>query len=101
MRRPFKERNASVATHFLDSLERVLHHVARNPRRYRQIDPKLHQPGTNCRLRHALIYRVDPSEGFILAVKHDRRQPDYWRLEPKARPPLCPGLSWSRSQGTT
>lgn len=74
----YKERNASVATRFLDRLERVLHHIARNPRRYRPIEPNLHQariPG----FPYVLIYRVDPSETLILAAKHDRRQPDYWR----------------------
>lgn len=74
----YKERNASVAMRFLDNLERVLHRVARNPRRYRLIEPNLHQariPG----FPYVLIYRVDPTEIFILAVKHDRRRPDYWR----------------------
>ena len=74
----YKERNALVAARFLDGLERVLHQVARNPRRYRQIDPDLHQPRI-AGFPYALIYRVEPSEIFILALKHDRRQPDYWR----------------------
>jgi plasmid stabilization system protein ParE len=74
----YNKRNASVATRFLDDLERVLQQVARDPRRYRLIEPNLHQariPG----FPYVLIYRVDPSEIFVLAVKHDRRQPDYWR----------------------
>ena len=74
----YKQRNVSVATRFLDSLERVLLHLARNPRRYRLIEPNLHQARIP-RFPYVLIYRVDPSEIFILAVKHDRRQPDYWR----------------------
>ena len=60
----YKERNASAAARFLDGLERILHRVASNPRRYRPIGPDLHQariPG----FPYVLIYRVDPSEVFI------------------------------------
>jgi len=74
----YSERNASIAARFLDALERVLHQVARNPHRYRLIEPNLHQtriPG----FPYVLIYRIDGSEVFVLAVKHDRRRPDYWR----------------------
>jgi plasmid stabilization system protein ParE len=65
-----------LAARFADAVETAIARVAREPRRFREIAPGIRL----CRVTN-FPYTILFSETnrMVLAVKHDRRDPDYWR----------------------
>ena len=68
-----------VGLAFADAVERAIYNVRLDPSKFRELEPgvRIH------RLQgfpYALLYSFTPPEVIlILALKHDRRQPGYWR----------------------
>ena len=74
----YAQRNQEIGDRFLDAIESAIGKIREAPNRFRQLENDLYQ----CRLTgfpYAIIYKVTKAELIILAVKHDRRRPDYWR----------------------
>jgi plasmid stabilization system protein ParE len=65
-----------LAAKFAHAVEAAIARVAREPRRFREIAPGIRL----CRVTN-FPYTILFSETnrMVLAVKHDRRDPDYWR----------------------
>jgi toxin ParE1/3/4 len=65
-----------LAARFADAVEAAIARVAREPLRFREIAPGI----PLCRVAN-FPYTILFSETnrMVLAVKHDRRDPDYWR----------------------
>ena len=65
-----------LAAKFAHAVEAAIARVAREPRRFREIAPGIHL----CRVTN-FPYTILFSETnrIVLAVRHDRRDPDYWR----------------------
>jgi hypothetical protein len=66
----------AIATRFADATEAAIARVAREPRRFREVAPSIRL----CRVQR-FPYTILYSETLriVLAVKHDRRESDYWR----------------------
>src|SRR3954469_7575773 len=64
---------------FTAAVERAVYNVRTDPEKFREMEPGVRV----CRLQgfpYALLYAFGPKEGIlVLAVKRDRRDPDYWR----------------------
>jgi toxin ParE1/3/4 len=74
----YAQRNQAIADRFLDAVESAIRKIRETPTRFRQLENELYR----CRVAgfpYAIIYKLTESELIILAVKHDRRRPDYWR----------------------
>ena len=65
-----------LAARFANAVEAAIARVAREPQRFREIAPGIRL----CRVTN-FPYTILFSETnrLVLAVKHDRRDPDYWR----------------------
>jgi toxin ParE1/3/4 len=74
----YAQRNQAIADRFLDAIESAIRTIRETPTRFRQLENELYR----CRVAgfpYAIIYKLTKAELIILAVKHDRRRPDYWR----------------------
>jgi toxin ParE1/3/4 len=74
----YAQRNQAIGDRFLDAVESAIRKIRETPNRFRQLENELYQ----CRIKefpYAIIYKMTKTELIILAVKHDRRRPDYWR----------------------
>jgi toxin ParE1/3/4 len=74
----YAQRHQAIADRFLDAVESAVRKIRETPNRFRQLENDLYQ----CRVTgfpYAIIYKLTKVELIILAVKHDRRRPDYWR----------------------
>src|SRR6516165_11600252 len=74
----YAERSQEIGERFLDAVESAILKIRETPERFRQLEPNLF----HCRVAgfpYAIIYKVTKTELVILAVRHDRRRPDYWR----------------------
>jgi plasmid stabilization system protein ParE len=74
----YAERSQEIGERFLDAVESAILKIRETPERFRQLEPNLY----HCRVAgfpYAIIYKVTKTELVILAVRHDRRRPDYWR----------------------
>jgi toxin ParE1/3/4 len=66
----------TIGTRFAHAAETAILRVARNPGRFRQVVPGVRL----CRVQsfpYTVLY--SESQRAVLAVKHDRRDPNYWR----------------------
>jgi plasmid stabilization system protein ParE len=72
----YSSKRSNLATRFADAIESAVANIARNPGRFREISPGIHL----CRVkRFPYVILFSESKRAVLAVKHDRRDPDYWR----------------------
>ena len=67
-----------AAERFFEAVESVIERIRNAPTQFREIEPGVRV----CRVPnfpYAIYYIVEISEIIIVAVKHDRRDPGYWR----------------------
>ena len=62
---------------FLDKIETALQDIALQPNRFPTIKFNIRQRLIH-RFPYNILYRIDDREIVILAVRHERRQPNYW-----------------------
>jgi plasmid stabilization system protein ParE len=63
---------------FFDAVESAIERIRNAPTQFREIEPGVRV----CRVPnfpYAIYYIIEISEIIIVAVKHDRRDPGYWR----------------------
>ncbi|HEY0793929.1 MAG TPA: type II toxin-antitoxin system RelE/ParE family toxin [Chthoniobacterales bacterium] len=71
-------KSSSTAQGFVNAFEAALSSLCAAPTRFREIGGGVRV----CRLQrfpYAIVYRAGGDHLTVLAVKHDRRDPDYWR----------------------
>jgi toxin ParE1/3/4 len=67
-----------AAERFVDAVEAGIAAIIQKPVRFREFEPGLRI----CRVSkfpYSVLYSVRERNIMILAIKHDRRDPDYWR----------------------
>lgn len=74
----YEERVPMLGAQFLDAVDRAILVILEAPDRWRIIEKNVRRY-TMPRFPYALYYRAPPDHLRILAVKHHRRHPDYWR----------------------
>jgi plasmid stabilization system protein ParE len=67
-----------IGAKFADAVEFAIAKIGSEPRRFREIEPGVRRCRVT-RFPYSILYNVAEEEIFILAVKHDRRSPNYWR----------------------
>ena len=74
----YSEAGERIGVRFADAVESATAKIGSDPHRFREIEVGVRR----CRVTgfpYSIIYNVAEEEIVILAVKHDRRSPDYWR----------------------
>jgi toxin ParE1/3/4 len=67
-----------AAARFSDALAACVQKIQESPSPFRQIAPNIR----TCRVDkfpYQLLFTLKEDRVYIIAVKHDRRAPDYWR----------------------
>ena len=67
-----------IGEKFADAVEFAIAKIGSEPRRFREIEPGVRRCRVT-RFPYSILYNLAEEEIFILAVKHDRRSPNYWR----------------------
>lgn len=77
----YEEQRSGLGGEFSDAIEAAVRTILADPGRFQPLDAGLRIFRLK-RFNYHLIYRWSPEKDliFILAIAHQRRQPDYWRL---------------------
>jgi toxin ParE1/3/4 len=67
-----------IGVKFADAVELAIAKIGSEPHRFREIEAGVRRCRVT-RFPYSILYNVAEGEILILAVKHDRRSPDYWR----------------------
>ncbi|SRR5260221_4109457 len=67
-----------IGVKFADAVELAIAKIGSEPHRFREIEAGVRRCRVT-RFPYSILYNVAEEEILILAVKHDRRSPDYWR----------------------
>ena len=74
----YLERGLELAERFATEVERVTVLLEENPRLWAEVEP-----GVRRALLHgfpySLIFTIESDRVFVLAVAHQKRDPEYWR----------------------
>jgi len=76
--RYYEQRVTSLGAQFLAAVDLAASAITGAPERWRIIELDVRQY-LMPRFPYAVYYRIVPGQVRILAVKHHRRHPDYWR----------------------
>jgi plasmid stabilization system protein ParE len=75
----YSEGSEKIGVKFADAVElAIAKKIGSEPHRFREIEPGVRRCRVT-RFPYSILYNVAEDEILILAVKHDRRSPDYWR----------------------
>ena len=74
----YESRVPGLGAQFREEANRTASKILEAPRRWRMIDEDVRR-ALIVRFPFAIYYRVFPDYVQILAVKHHKRHPDYWR----------------------
>ena len=74
----YAERSAPVARRFVAAYRHARDLVAQSPERWPQLEGDIRRVGFS-KFPYSLLYVVEQDRVLVLAVKHDRRRPGYWR----------------------
>ena len=74
----YEERVPSLGADFLDRIDLGINSIKSDPLRNRIIESDIRRYPLP-RFPFAIYYRILPDHLRILAIKHHRRHPDYWR----------------------
>jgi toxin ParE2 len=69
---------SGAAERFVQAVDAAIAQIRGDPERFREIEPGVR----SCRVQkfpYSILYTRDDQGLFVLALKHDRRDPDYWR----------------------
>ena len=67
-----------AAERFVQAVDVAIEQIRGDPERFREVEPGVR----SCRVPkfpYSILYARDDQGLFVLALKHDRRDPDYWR----------------------
>lgn len=67
-----------AAERFFDAVESTIVKIRNSPTQFREIEPGVRVSRVPD-FPYAIYYIIESSEIVIVAVKHDRRDPGYWR----------------------
>ncbi len=74
----YRTESPALAASFMAEIDRALAALAFQPRIGSPLGSQFRRLVLR-RFPHSLIYRVEPSVLYVIAVAHQRRRPDYWR----------------------
>ena len=74
----YENRVPALGAEFLEAIDAGAALILQDPRRWRVVEGDIRRYMLS-RFPYAIYYRVLPDEVRVLAVKHHRRHPDYWR----------------------
>jgi plasmid stabilization system protein ParE len=74
----YERRVSTLGAEFLDAVDQAVRTIIDAPERWRIIDADVRRY-LMLRFPYAIYYRVTADYIRILAFKHHRRHPDYWR----------------------
>lgn len=74
----YQAASVGLGADFLDEVQRVIDIIREHPELGRSIDQGFRQALLH-RFPFSLIYSIEVDAVLIVAVAHQRRQPDYWR----------------------
>ena len=74
----YEGRVPTLGAEFLEAIDTGAAVILQDPRRWRAVEGEI-RGYILSRLPYAIYYRVLPDEVRVLAIKHHRRHPDYWR----------------------
>ena len=76
--RYLSENSLWQATRFADSHHAALLKIQNNPKSCHFV----HHDYRRCQIRpfsHSIIYRERMNDVYVIAIRHDKRHPDYWK----------------------
>ena len=74
----YSNRAEKIGAKFVDAVESAIAKIRSGPSRFRELEEAF--GGVECHdFPYSMLYNVGQDEILILAIKHDRRNPDYWR----------------------
>ncbi len=74
----YEQRVSTLGAQFLDAVDKAIRTIVHAPERSTFIDADVRRY-LMPRFPYAIYYRVTADQIRILALKHHRRHPDYWR----------------------
>jgi plasmid stabilization system protein ParE len=74
----YEDRVPALGAQFLEAIDAAASVILQDPRRWRAKEGEIRRYMLP-RFPYAIYYRVLPDEVRVLAIKHHRRHPDYWR----------------------
>ena len=74
----YENRLTGLGAQFRDEANRTTLKILKTPRQWRVIDEDVRR-ALMARFPFAIYYRALPDHIQVLAVKHHKRHPDYWR----------------------
>jgi plasmid stabilization system protein ParE len=67
-----------AAEKFNNAVESAIAEIIRRPERFRELEPGVRICRVS-RFPYSILYVLKEQNVTVLAIKHDRRNPDYWR----------------------
>jgi plasmid stabilization system protein ParE len=74
----YSNRDRKIGLRFADAVETGVTTIVSRPTRFRELEDGIRRYRVP-RFPYSILYHVAADEILILCVKHDRRNPDYWR----------------------
>jgi toxin ParE1/3/4 len=74
----YNERVPGLGEDFLEEVDRAVEQILLTPRRWRALEEDIRRYYIK-RFPYSIIFRVERNKLRILAFKHNRRNPDYWK----------------------
>jgi plasmid stabilization system protein ParE len=74
----YSNRAEKIGAKFADAVEYAIAKIHSSPNRFRELEEGVRRCRV-LRFPYSILYNVGEDEILVLAIKHDRRNPDYWR----------------------
>ena len=74
----YESRVPTLGAQFLDTIDEAAAVILQDPQRWRIVEGEIRRYIMS-RFPYAIYYRILPDAVRVLAIKHHRRHPEYWR----------------------
>ena len=74
----YSNRAEKIGAKFAHAVEYAIAKIHSSPNRFRELEEGVRRCRV-LRFPYSILYNVGEDEILVLAIKHDRRNPDYWR----------------------
>ena len=73
----YTEISPQLAASLIEEIERCIVRIGEHPFQAKEIQPHIHAVGTKV-FPYQLVYMIERDAVTILAVSHEKRDPEYW-----------------------